>query len=151
MEKGTPDLAPLLKLQFDFNRRMLQHPREASALLPARRYVLPDDSTAGKYMTVSAMLAHPFSRGSSHIISQDAADHPAIDLKYLSNPLDLEGLTRHVIHIERFLDNAQFSQILQPGGKRFPEGIDPAKRSQEDLEQLIREHGATNYTLAERA
>lgn len=148
IEKGTPDLAPLLKLQFDFNRRMLQHPREASAtvaLLPARRYMLPEDSTAGKYMTVLAMLAHPFSRGSSHIISQDAADHPTIDLKYLSHPLDLEVLARHVIHIERFLDNPQFSQILQPGGKRFPEGIDPTKRSQEDLEQLIRKHGATNY------
>lgn len=127
---------------------MLQHPREASAtvaLLPARRYVRPDDSAAGKYMTVLAMLAHPFSRGSSHIISRDPADHPTIDMNYLSHPLDLEVLARHVIHIERFLDNPQFSQIIQPIGRRFSDGIDPAQRSQQDLEQLIRKHGATNY------
>lgn len=42
------------------------------------------------YLTIACELSYPLSRGSVHIATSSAADHPIIDPANYSNPLDLE-------------------------------------------------------------
>ncbi len=139
----------LQRAQFAFSRKMLLDAEEASAtvlMAPMRRYRQPgDDATAGSYMTLVAMLSHPLSRGSSHVAGPDADAHPVIDLNYLSHPLDMEILARHVVQTERLLQTPAMFAVLEPNGERYPDGIGAEERSREDLERMIRTHSLTNY------
>ena len=51
------------------------------------------------YMSFLISLAHPFSRGTVHVSSSSPRDPPVIDPRYLSHPLDVEILARHVRYI----------------------------------------------------
>jgi choline dehydrogenase-like flavoprotein len=89
------------------------------------------------YMTLVTVLSHPFSRGSVHIISPDINVKPEWDPKYMSHPLDLEILARHVQYGEKFMRTPPFSAMLKPGGKRLPEIVG------DDLEhakEIVRQH-----------
>lgn len=127
---------------------MLKDAREASAtvaMIPLRRYKEVGDASQGNFLTLLAMLAHPFSRGSCHISSADAAAHPVIDLNYLSNPLDLKILTQHAVQLERLLERSELAAVLQPRGTRFPGPFEVDNKTSGNLEQLIKEHSMTNY------
>ncbi|TQS31936.1 hypothetical protein Golomagni_07767, partial [Golovinomyces magnicellulatus] len=78
-QKDDTELAPLTKMQFEFNKRMILHSKEASAnvaLVPRQRHMRPEDDSGGNYMTLLAMLSHPYSRGSSHITTSDSTVQP---------------------------------------------------------------------------
>ena len=72
----------------------------------------------GSFISLGACQAHVFSRGSSHITSTNASDPPSIDPKYLSHPLDLELLARHVQYLERLARSPPLSDYIKPNGKR---------------------------------
>ncbi|TQS32053.1 hypothetical protein Golomagni_07644, partial [Golovinomyces magnicellulatus] len=74
----------------------------------------------GHYTTIAASLSHPFSRGSIHIKSADPTDKPAIDPKYLSNPLDLEILARHLLFVETVAKTEPLASQLKKDGRRVP-------------------------------
>ncbi|KAB5596075.1 hypothetical protein CTheo_592 [Ceratobasidium theobromae] len=65
----------------------------------------PDPSTqptpGHRYQSFLAALMHPASRGSSHIMTNDALAKPAIDPKYMSAPADVELLAAAVRFIAR--------------------------------------------------
>jgi choline dehydrogenase-like flavoprotein len=44
----------------------------------------------GNFGALAAILSYPFSRGSLHISSNNPEDHPTIDPRYFSHPLDIE-------------------------------------------------------------
>jgi choline dehydrogenase-like flavoprotein len=64
------------------------------------------------------MLLHPLSRGSSHITSSSPNAKIAIDPKYLSSPLDLEILARHIRYISKIASSEPLKSLLKPGGRR---------------------------------
>lgn len=146
-ELGTPS-TPLEQARFEFVKTMLRSPTEATAtvaMIPTLRYKEPGQPVSGRYLTLLAMLSHPFSTGSSHITSQDVGTHPAIDMKFLSHPLDMKVLAQHIVQIQRLLARPQFGQILEPSGRWFPGNIGPEELSEEDLRLLVKKYSATNY------
>lgn len=134
--------------QYKFVNRMIRDPTEASAtvfMLRMQRYTTTETLAEGNYMTVVAMLAHPFSRGSVHITSPNPQDHPRIDNGYLTHPLDEDILAKHIIQIERLLEGNTYSSILQPNGNRLPREFNHIFTNEDDAKKAIRMHGATNY------
>ncbi|KAK7727262.1 hypothetical protein SLS63_007313 [Diaporthe eres] len=139
---------PRLQLHHDFVRRMILDQQEASAtvfMTRIQRYTAPGNKAPGNYMTVVAMLSHPFSRGSSHIRVADPHEAPIIDCKYLSHPLDAEILARHAVQLERLLEQPTYTPIIKPNGNRLPAEFSYAPRAPEEAKEAIRKYGATNY------
>ncbi|KAK1985563.1 hypothetical protein LZ30DRAFT_809136 [Colletotrichum cereale] len=146
LEKSTSTGDEATRMQQDFIRRMIIDPGEASAtvfMTRKQRYTASGSEAPGNYMTVVAMLAHPFSRGSTHIKSADCHDQPSIDCAYLSHHLDVEILARHVLQIEKLLDHPVLASVRRPDGNRLP--ADMKVRTLEDVKSAIRRYGATNY------
>lgn len=79
---------------------------------------------SGNYMSFLVALAHPYSRGTVHIASASPSNPPAIDPRYLSHPLDLEILARHIRYIPNIAKTQPLASLIKDGGKRLPEGID---------------------------
>ncbi|KAJ5770973.1 aryl-alcohol dehydrogenase [Penicillium nucicola] len=68
----------------------------------------------GNYISILAMLSHPFSRGTVHINSANIDDKPVFDPGYLSHPLDLDILARHTQFIEQIVRTEPFQSLIQP-------------------------------------
>jgi choline dehydrogenase-like flavoprotein len=68
----------------------------------------------GNYISILAMLCHPFSRGSVHIKSSNIEEKPVYDPNYLSHSLDLEILARHTQYIDKIARSAPLVSLLQP-------------------------------------
>jgi len=71
----------------------------------------------GMFITVTSVLNHPFSRGSTYINS-DAKAKPTIDTGYFSHPLDLELHARHLIFLEKLMATEPMVSLLKPSGRR---------------------------------
>ncbi|KAI1409899.1 GMC oxidoreductase [Hypoxylon sp. FL1857] len=81
----------------------------------------PAGPIPGSFITLGVMLSQPLSRGSVHITSNDPMAAPAIDPKYLSNPIDIEVLARHMLYLETIATSPPFSKLLkQPLIRRDP-------------------------------
>ncbi|KAJ5578820.1 aryl-alcohol dehydrogenase [Penicillium hetheringtonii] len=68
----------------------------------------------GNYISILAMLSHPFSRGSVHIKSSNINDKPVFEPAYLDHPLDLEILARHTQYIDQIARSEPFASLIQP-------------------------------------
>lgn len=81
----------------------------------------PKGPVPGNFVSFGSMLSQPLSRGSVHIQSNDISTSPLIDPNYLSNPVDVEGLARHMQYIETIAASPAFAKILkQPLKRRDP-------------------------------
>ena len=132
----------------DFIKRMIMSPDEASAtvfMTRRQRYTSAGNEVDGNYMTIVAMLAHPFSCGSTHIKTAEPDNHPKIDCNYLSHPLDAEILSRHCLQIERLLEQPVYRKIIKPNGQRLPQKYGRPFESLEETKSAIMQYGATNY------
>lgn len=68
-----------------------------------------------RYMTLICAYTHPFSRGTVHIKSKDAEVRPAIQPNYLSNPADLEILTKSVdLALRLYQTKPLMDQVVGP-------------------------------------
>jgi choline dehydrogenase-like flavoprotein len=76
------------------------------------------------YLSIFMGLAYPFSRGSVHIQSSDANDLPRVDPRFLSHPLDLEMLARHVMLVTKLQQARPLADLLKPGGATLPNLLD---------------------------
>lgn len=71
------------------------------------------------FASLGCAQSHPFSRGSSHIVSTDVDAAPVIDPQYFSHPADLEIFARHVQSLELQLRGSKsLEPFLKPDGKR---------------------------------
>ncbi|KAK6601223.1 GMC oxidoreductase [Botrytis cinerea] len=109
LQEIKDDGKPFTKSHIEFVNDLLNTPTEGSGCFfsyPAQGNFIPEagsndimisaNADAGNYFTICSMLLHPLSRGSSHITSSNPETKVTIDPKYLSNPLDLEVLARHI-------------------------------------------------------
>ncbi|KAF4624906.1 hypothetical protein G7Y89_g13263 [Cudoniella acicularis] len=97
-------------------------------------------SSPGNYLTICCMLLHPLSRGSSHINSSSPGTKMTIDPKYLSNPLDLEILARHVRYIGKIVSSEPLKSFLKPGGRRShgaPKDLDNLEEVKEYVKKAV--------------
>lgn len=143
-EAGDPNY----QLHHAFVKRMILDQHEASAtvfMTRIQRYTAAGSKAPGNYMTVVAMLSHPFSRGSSHIRVANPHEAPTIDCNYLSHPLDAELLARHAVQIERLLEQPTYTPIIKPSGNRLPAEFKYTLRTAEEGKEAVRKYGATNY------
>ena len=146
---------PSLQTQYSIIQKTIESPSEATATtihasasqrhrdtesLPANTPRVVD----GNYVTVVAMLAHPFSRGSCHI-SSNPSHQSEIKFNYLSHPLDTEILARHLRLIERLFQTPTFSAMTKPKGKRLPRSFPYPISSFEDAKKILPINSATNY------
>lgn len=120
---------PKNKLQYDAICKILRAPDEGTGALfmfLAQTNLHNNDSAkdylqnlqSGSFISLGACQAHVFSRGMSHIVSNKFSDAPKIDPRYLSNPLDLELLARHVRFLEQLARSPPLSDYIKPNGKR---------------------------------
>ncbi|KAF7919317.1 uncharacterized protein EAE97_011649 [Botrytis byssoidea] len=145
LQEIKDDGKPSTKSHIEFVNDLLNTPTEGSGCFfsyPAQGNFIPEagsndimisaNADAGNYFTICSMLLHPLSRGSSHITSSNPETKVTIDPKYLSNPLDLEVLARHVRYISKIVSSEPLKSFLKPNGKKnygAPEDMD-------DLEQI---------------
>ena len=123
-----------------FVRSVLSSPDESSGCLiafPGYALFNPDGSMAqalsDNYFSVAVLLSYPLSSGSTHLSSNSPSSKPSIDPRYLSNPLDLEILARHVQFADTHVIRAEpLKGLLKPSGKRI--ASQPA--SMDDLEAV---------------
>ncbi|KAH6655332.1 putative choline dehydrogenase [Truncatella angustata] len=96
-----------------------------------------------KYGTMLQILQYPFSRGSIHIRSSDAADKPIIDPAYYSGPggqMDLEAMVLCARFADRICRTAPLARIV--GARASP----PASATRdEDLRGWTVENTITDY------
>ncbi|KAF2226725.1 hypothetical protein BDZ85DRAFT_256659 [Elsinoe ampelina] len=143
-----------LQTQYSVIRKALESPQEATSttiMVRNQRHrdleALPKGTPRlvdANFVTVVAMLAHPFSRGSSHICP-DSPHQSDIKFNYLSHPLDTEVFARHMRWIERLFDQPSFAALLKPNGKRLPRSYPHPITTLEDARKLLPVSAATNY------
>ncbi|KAH6688520.1 hypothetical protein F5X68DRAFT_168402 [Plectosphaerella plurivora] len=83
------------------------------------------------HIAAMALLSHPFSRGSVHIVSDSVGDKPQWDPAFLSHPLDIEILARSIQFTEKIVSTAPFSDSLT--GKRFPDVVGDTLEKAKDI------------------
>jgi choline dehydrogenase-like flavoprotein len=145
---------PSRKSQYSVLQKTVEGPSEATAttfMLRSQRHrdaeSFPKNTPSvvdGNYVTVVAMLAHPFSRGSCHI-SPDPSHQPEIKFNYLSHPLDTEILARHLRLIERLFQQPTFAAMAKLKGKRLPRSFPHPIISLADAKGILPINSATNY------
>jgi choline dehydrogenase-like flavoprotein len=145
---------PGLARQYSVIQAAIGNPNEATAttfMVRSQRHKdldsLPEGTPSfvdGNYVSVIAMLAHPFSRGSSHITS-DPSQPPEIKFNYLSHPLDSELLARHLRLIERLFQQPSFKRITKSDGRRLPRSHPFPVATLEQAKEILPINSATNY------
>ena len=97
----------------------------------------------GNYLTFFALLEHPFSRGSVHILSSDPLAYPAIDPNYLAHPLDTHVLGRALLHIQEVAKTEPLATHLKGGGKVYQPGFHELNES--NVEDFVRGGCSSGY------
>lgn len=143
-----------LARQYSIIKAAIDSPSEATAttfMVRSQRHKdldsLPKGTPSfvdGNYVSVIAMLAHPFSRGSSHI-TPDLSQPPEIKFNYLSHPFDVEILARHLRLIERLFQQPSFKRITKPNGRRLPRSHPFPIATLEQAKDILPINSATNY------
>jgi choline dehydrogenase-like flavoprotein len=72
----------------------------------------------GHFYSIAICLLQPLSRGYVHIQSYDPSVPVKINPKYLSHPLDMEVLARHMTYIATIIETEPLKSLLRPGGLR---------------------------------
>ncbi|KAL8640852.1 MAG: hypothetical protein Q9228_002272 [Teloschistes exilis] len=130
----VPAAEPSISTQYRILRSILESPSEGSIIigmgasqmhfgqaLQKDIYAITDPEN---YISFLVSLAQPFSRGSVHITSPSVFDPPSIDPRYLSHPLDIEILARHMMYIPTIAKTEPLASLIKDGGRVLPEGID---------------------------
>lgn len=77
-------------------------------------------TTAGNYITLMAALSHPYSTGSVHIKSTNPYQKPAVDPKFLFDPVDRRLMIESVRYLNTILNTPAFQPLWKPNGLRIP-------------------------------
>jgi choline dehydrogenase-like flavoprotein len=153
---GTSQPA-LARAQHDIAEKMLLDPQAPSGayitvMSQTPRPIDPDAgpptepaAVPGKFLTIGAMLAHPLSRGSVHIQSNNPLTDPIIDPRYLSHPLDEEVLARHLMHIETLAESAPLGRLLQQPLSRRDAELTSRLADLDDAKRYLRTTGTTMW------
>lgn len=92
----------------------------------------------GSYISITALLCFPLSRGSMHVQSPDPHYPPRIDHGVLRHPFDRELLARHAIWMEKIAQTEPLASMLKNGGRRLhcPQPVTELKQMEKLMEEL---------------
>ncbi|MCJ1270247.1 hypothetical protein MMC22_010143 [Lobaria immixta] len=123
---------PGLAHRVELTRLKTLEPKESSAqqliilagLTPGDANVTKLFSTEspGSYVTLAAILEHPFSRGSVHIQSSDPTVYPVIDPNYLGAEVDLEIFADIMLHLQTVARAEPLASLLKGKGHVYQPG-----------------------------
>ena len=112
---------------FEFVRETLLDPNMGSGNLgmyeaQINLYTGPDksylsDPQPGGLTSIGPILPYALSRGSTHAASADPRQPPIINPRYLSHPLDLELMARHLQQCDLVATTQPFASFLKPDGR----------------------------------
>lgn len=134
--------SPFTHNRHNFIRKAIKSPDAATAVSFLSRRPVPG-APEGNYLTLHAMLSHPFSTGSSHIASNDPRAKPKIEFNYYSHPFDLEIHARQIQVLKKLAQTEPLASYIKPGGMQIP--IEQPADSVESAKELCRAHASTNY------
>ncbi|KAJ7466573.1 GMC oxidoreductase [Mycena galericulata] len=143
--KACGPLPPGLQDQFNLQLECL-HDDSAPDLeviaFPAffSKCVLSTPELGKSYITLIAVLNHPFSRGTIHAKSRDPFDNPSIDPHYFEYDFDLESLVQHI----KFIRTMAKTEPLKSGILRE---VDPGPNcvTDQDIREYIKNHVSTTW------
>ncbi|CAL1710572.1 unnamed protein product [Somion occarium] len=141
-EKTKPSVKRGIEKQYELLRGWVDDPAHPMALLLSLNGHFPIPGLtidhSKRYMTSLLAYTHPFARGTVHIKSTSPLDAPAIQQNYLSNPVDLEVLTK----ILQFMDKVY---ATEPTKSLFVKRILPPKgvETDEALKEYVKSTLAT--------
>lgn len=87
-----------------------------------------------------ALLSHPFSRGTVHIVSPDIDTKPSWDPAFMTHPIDIELLANSVQFTENIVNTKPFADALT--GVRYPDII---ADTTENAKEIIREVAISSF------
>lgn len=133
---NSTTLTPLQKKQYDIQKRWMNEetaPGMEFVMVPMGGLTRTRPANETSYLVVSAILQHPFSRGSVHITSNDPLQLPAVDPRYLSSPFDTAALVQGVAFANKLVSTAPLSNLITTR-------IDPATNftTSQHFEQYVR-------------
>ena len=141
---------------YDFTRSLIDSSNEASAaffMYPGQGNhesgvgAIAKDvikaSLPGNFITIAVCLLHPFSRGSTHIKSNDPTIPPSIDPHYLEKEIDVEILALHLQYIQTLIQAGPLEAILKPNGRRSAPDLD--LDNLEAVKEYVRETSISNW------
>ena len=125
---------PSIATQYQILRSILESPSESSIIIGMGASQMHFDQALQRdiyaitepenYVSFLVALAQPFSRGSIHIKSPSILDPPSIDPRYLSHPLDIEILARHMMYIPTIANTEPLASLVKRDGRSLPHGVD---------------------------
>ncbi|KFA69923.1 hypothetical protein S40285_03906 [Stachybotrys chlorohalonatus IBT 40285] len=127
----TPEFATVHEL---FVRSILTSPADASASLTVRHACTDLDQrddvgcTCANHTAVTVLLAHPLSRGSTHITGPSIEAPNLTDARCLSHPADVEVLGRHVLAVEQMFKHAELMTQQSKYDKVLFPNMDTARK-----------------------
>ncbi|KAG8833606.1 hypothetical protein FRC17_010358 [Serendipita sp. 399] len=112
---NSTGLTSLQRKQYEIQKRWIN-----DGTVPGMEFVMipsggltrtrPENDTS--YITVAAILQHPFSRGSVHLNSSDPLVLPSVDPKYLTSPFDTAALVQGVQFVNRLLATEPLASLI---------------------------------------
>ncbi|KAG8789041.1 hypothetical protein FRC16_001273 [Serendipita sp. 398] len=112
---NSTTLTSLQKKQYDIQKRWMNEgsvPGMEIVMIPSGGLTRTRPANETSYITVAAVLQHPFSRGSVHINSSDPLVLPAVDPKYLTSPFDTAALVQGVQFVNRLLATEPLASLI---------------------------------------
>jgi len=124
----------LYKKQYELQRKQMLSEKEAMLqYLPVplgwdirkqdnAKEMFEHANVEGFFVGAGIALERPWARGTIHATSSDMHTHPAIDPRYLTNPVDLDILARSLLHGQNMFLTEPFSSKVKsaPDGTKVP-------------------------------
>lgn len=106
-------------------------------------------SVPGNYFSMACGLMHAFSRGAVHIKSANVNEHPDIDPRYLSDPIDVELLAQSLFHMKQIIKTPPLADFIKDvedgsGEKELMPGVEPIN-TLDEARRLVKERQITMY------
>ncbi|KAF2141951.1 GMC oxidoreductase [Aplosporella prunicola CBS 121167] len=146
---------PAQAAQYALLREILHNPADASGQYELAPFQVSSDAgphpgevlglhEPGCFVSIVSALNHPFSRGSVHLCSTDAAVIPEVDVGLFEHPLDVELQARHLLWAEKLAGTEPFAGLLKKGGRRLHgEGLLGGEL--EAAKEMVRQRGMGHF------
>ena len=130
LSKAHNPQSPAEASQYAMLRQILENPDESTAFMasgPSQAHLDAETqkdlfaiSDPHNYICFLLALSYPFSRGTVHISSSNVDDLPQVDPRYLSHPIDVEMLARHLQWVGKLPSAKPLADLIKPGGVTIP-------------------------------
>ncbi|CUA69182.1 Pyranose dehydrogenase 1 [Rhizoctonia solani] len=123
-EIASEKITPLQKASYDIQKGWLKEEVGLVEIIPFPGYAgagIPKANTT--YLTLIAVVEHPFSRGNIHLNSSDPLVPPRIDPKYFSKSFDLDLLVHSVKFMEKIAKTEPLASMIISRQEPTPEVV----------------------------